>query len=205
MGGVWEPVHHGLNINSYSATLSVPADAPIVHLGRLGARKGTREAVDVCQLIGRPLVLAGTVADEEKRWFSTEILSRCDGGNVRYIGPVTDREKQDLLGSAGALLLPIEFPEAFGLVAIEALACGCPVIAYSRYSMPEIVTHGVNGFLATTRKELIDAVQRTSEIDRRQCRRSFEQCFTVSHMAQRYLNLYNRGIGRNRVKGYGYA
>jgi hypothetical protein len=113
---------------------------------------------------------------------------------IEYLGELVDEGKTALLGQARALLFPIDWPEPFGLVMIEALACGTPVIAYGRGSVPEIIEHGRNGFIVCDEEETAQAVARLSQIDRRECRKSFEQRFTVEFMARGYLDIYERLI-----------
>lgn len=197
LGGVWAPVHNGLPIDLYAPHFAVPADAPLVSLGRMDPRKGAPQAIEVARRTGRKLIIAGVVGDQphEKEWFERHVRRHCDGEQIQFIGPVTDREKQTLLGNAAAILLPIQGSEAFTVVMIEALACGCPVIGFDQYCIPELVRDGYNGFLATDIDDMVLKVARLDEIDRRNCRRDFKERFSATVMAARYVALYARGSG----------
>jgi len=194
LGGEWNPIHNGLQDDLYSANYHVPEDAPLVSLGRMDPRKGTPQAIQVALATNRKLVIAGQVGDQphEKQWFEENVLSYCDGKQIKFIGPVNDQQKQVLLSNASALLLPIQGSEAFTVVMIEALACGCPIIGYNQYCIPELVREGYNGFLAKDGQEMQEKVNRLKEIDRRNCRKDFEERFTSSVMANHYVSLYQQ-------------
>jgi glycosyltransferase involved in cell wall biosynthesis len=194
LGGTWTSVHNGLPADLYVPQFSVAADAPLVSLGRMDPRKGAPQAIEVARRAGRKLIIAGVVGDQphEKEWFEQHVLRHCDGDQIRFIGPVTDSEKQTLIGNAAAILLPIQGSEAFTVVMIEALACGCPVIGFNQYCIPELVRDGYNGFLATDIDDMVLKVARLHEIDRRDCRRDFEERFSATVMAGRYVDLYAR-------------
>jgi glycosyltransferase involved in cell wall biosynthesis len=113
---------------------------------------------------------------------------------IEFIGEIGDDDKNEFLGNAAALLFPIQWPEPFGLVMIEAMACGTPVIAYPSGSVPEIMKEGVTGFIVTDEDAAVKAIGRIGEIDRTKCRRYFEQHFTSARMAQDYLNIYQRQV-----------
>jgi len=195
LGGAWAPVHNGLPLDLYAPHFAVPPDAPLVSLGRMDPRKGAPQAIEVARRTGRKLIIAGVVGDQphEKEWFERHVLRHCDGEQIRFIGPVTDREKQTLLGNAAAILLPIQGSEAFTVVMIEALACGCPVVGFDQYCIPELVRDGYNGFLAADLDDMVRKVARLHEIDRRNCRRDFEERFSAKVMADRYVALYGLG------------
>jgi glycosyltransferase involved in cell wall biosynthesis len=110
---------------------------------------------------------------------------------IDYVGEIEEGEKDDFIGGARALLFPIDWPEPFGLVMIEALACGTPVISYPGGAVPEVLEHGVTGFIVNDQQQAIAAARRIDRIDRRRCRESFEQRFTAGVMAERYLQVYN--------------
>jgi len=199
LGGSWTSVHSGLSEELYTANYDVPSDAPLVSLGRMDPRKGAPQAIEVARKTGRKLVIAGVIGDQphEKAWFETQVLRHCDGDQIRFIGSVNDREKQELLGSAAALLLPIQGSEAFTVVMIEALACGCPVVGYNQYCIPELVRDGYNGFLANDVDDMAQHIHRLGEIDRRNCRRDFEERFSARVMAAKFVDLYTHTRGCN--------
>lgn len=199
LGGTWNAVHNGLPVDAYVPNYQVSSDAPLVSIGRMDPRKGAPQAIEVARLAGRKLIIAGVVGDQphEKRWFEEQVLRHCDGDQIRFIGPVDDRQKQDLLANAAAILLPIQGSEAFTVVMIEALACGCPVIGFSQYCVPELVRDGYNGFLAADVAGMAAQVQHLTRIDRRNCRRDFEERFSSPVMTARYLELYERTARRN--------
>ncbi len=194
LGGRWETINNGIPAGLYRPNYEVPADAPLVMVARMGPSKGIATAISVARKANRKLVLAGRIGDmpHEKEWFREEVERHCDGRQISFVGPVTDREKQDLLGNAAALLLPIQASEAFNVSMIEALACATPVIGYDLYCIPELVADGRNGFLASDEADMVAKVGRLGEIDRRDCRRDFETNFTAEIMARRYVDLYRR-------------
>lgn len=192
IGGRWETVNNGIPAELYRSNFNVAADAPLVIVSRMGPSKGISAAINIALKTRRRLILAGRIGDmpHEQEWFRDNVARYCDGRRITFIGPVTDREKQDLLASAAAVLLPIQASEAFNVFMIEALACGTPVIGYDSYCIPELVTDGYNGFLAKDEDEMVIKVGRLDEIDRRNCRRDFEARFTAEIMARRYVDLY---------------
>lgn len=194
LGGIWDPVHNGLPIDLYSPKYDVPSDAPFVSIGRMDPRKGIPQAIEVARRTGRRLIVAGVIGDQphEQQWFETHVLRHCDGEQIQFIGPVNDRQKQELLANAAGLLLPIQGSEALTVVMLEALACGCPVIGFNQYCIPEIVRHGYNGFLVNDLDEMVATVSRVADIDRHNCRRDFEDRFSSFVMTSRYLALYRR-------------
>jgi glycosyltransferase involved in cell wall biosynthesis len=179
-------VHHGIDLESFS--FRGERGDYLLFFGRIHADKGTREAIEIADRVGLPLVLAGIVQDEE--YFRNEVEPRVDGSRVRYAGSVGPALRDELLGGAAALLHPIRFDEPFGLSVVEAMACGTPVIAFSRGSMPELVRHGVNGFLVSDVEGAADAVRRLGEIRREDCRRWVEERFTAARMVDDYLRVY---------------
>jgi glycosyltransferase involved in cell wall biosynthesis len=154
----------------------------LLFLGRLTANKGVDLAIATARRCQLPLVIAGNRPDEPgaARFFKEQIEPHLDGQRVRWVGAVTDQQKQDLLGRAAALLFPIRWEEPFGIVMVEALACGTPVIATRRASTPEVIEHGRTGWLCDpTVEALADGVARLPAIDRRHCRQAAEQRFDV--------------------------
>lgn len=194
-------VYNGVPMN-YVPTDSVKADAPLIFLGRLEQFKGPHLAIEVAKRSGRSLIIAGNIPAGEvhRQYFENSIRPHLDGTSIRYVGPVDDRQKNELLGCSAGLLFPLLGEEAFGLVMAEALACGTPVIALDRGPTPEIVSHGVNGFLCRTLAEMVAAVGRLGEIDRRVCRRIAEEKFSDRVIVDAYERLYRQLVapqGRN--------
>jgi glycosyltransferase involved in cell wall biosynthesis len=183
-------IYHGLPTNAFRPVFK--RGSYLAFLGRLTAEKGPEVAIRIAQAAGMPLRIAAKVPRGERAYFKQRLEPQIDGKQVQLIGEVNDEAKQDFLAGAAALLFPIDWPEPFGLVMIEAMACGTPVIAFSRGSVPEVVDHGVTGFVVDGEAEAVEAVRRLSELNRHKVRRRFEQRFTVKQMAKRYSEYYER-------------
>ena len=138
--------------------------------------------------------IAAKIPRAETRYFKKQVEPHA-GDSIQFIGEVDERGKQGLLGKAAALLFPIDWPEPFGLVMIEAMACGTPVIAFRRGSVPEIVEHGVTGFVVDNDAEAVDAISRLDALDRTRIRDRFQQQFSVREMAMKYISVYRRLTG----------
>ena len=195
-------VYHGL-----PPDLLRPAFKPgsyLAFLGRLTAEKGPEPAIHIARAVGMPLQIAAKVPRGETTYFRERIEPQVDGKQVRLIGEVNDRAKQGFLAGAAALLFPIDWPEPFGLVMIEAMACGTPVIAFKSGSVPEVVDHGITGFVVSDEEEAIQAIGRLAELDRRRVRAQFEKRFTSRRMAEEYLNHYaSLALDLNNVRPQG--
>jgi glycosyltransferase involved in cell wall biosynthesis len=181
-------VHHGLPRDLYS--LHPEPGRYLAFLGRLALEKRPNHAIELAKRIGIPLRIAAKVDPTDRAYFEQEIAPLLDHPLVEYVGEITDAEKNDFLGDALALVCPYDWPEPFGLVLIEALACGTPVLAYRRGSIPEVLEDGVTGYIGETLDELVAAVPRLEQLDRRRCREQFEKRFTVERMVQDYLRVY---------------
>ena len=181
-------VHHGLPLDDYE--FGPDGGDRLVFLGRMSPEKAPHTAIDIAVQAGTPLTLAGRVDPEEREYFEREVKPRLSHPLVRFVGEVGDREKQALLRDACALLFPIDWPEPFGLVMAEAMACGTPVIARPKGAAPEVLVHGVTGFLVDSHDELVAAVGKLRALDRAACRRHVEKNFSVGAMADRYEALY---------------
>jgi glycosyltransferase involved in cell wall biosynthesis len=164
----------------------------LAFLGRISPEKGVDQAIEIAIRSGLPLKIAAKVDRADEDYFENKIRSLLDHPLIEFIGEIGYSEKNDFLGEATALLFPINWPEPFGLVMIEALACGTPVIAYPAGSVPEIVRDGVNGFRVNDINSAVVAVGRISELDRLECRHHFELHFTDERMALDYVNIYRR-------------
>jgi glycosyltransferase involved in cell wall biosynthesis len=183
-------VYHGLPEGLYG--FQPNPGKYLAFLGRIAPEKRPDHAIEIAKRVGIPLRVAAKVDPMDREYFYSEIKPLLTHPLVEYLGEVTDAEKNEFLGQAMALICPYDWPEPFGLVLIEALACGTPVLAYRRGSIPEIIEDNVTGFICEGIDSMATAVRRVSEIDRRQCRRSFEQRFTVGRMAQDYLRVYQQ-------------
>jgi glycosyltransferase involved in cell wall biosynthesis len=165
----------------------------LLFFGRIHPDKGAAEAIATARRAGRRLVMAGIVQDQD--YHNEQVAPALDDRSVVYRGPVGGAARTKALGSARALLHLINFDEPFGLSVVEALACGTPVIASNRGSMPELVDPGVTGFLVDSVDAAVDAIGRIGEIDRAACRAAVSERFSVDRMADRYLDLYRSLLG----------
>lgn len=183
-------VYHGLPQDLYSFRAG-PGDY-LAFIGRLAPEKRVDRAIAIAKRVGLPLRIAAKVDAVDREYFESSIEPLLDHPLVEYLGEIADGEKQDFLGGARVLLFPIDWPEPFGLVMIEALACGTPVIALRRGSVPEIVEHGRTGFIVEDVHAAVEAAERIDELSRQRCREVFEERFTVARMAHDYVELYAR-------------
>ncbi|HPL64789.1 MAG TPA: glycosyltransferase family 4 protein [Syntrophales bacterium] len=197
-------VYHGIAVEEFPY-----ADRPgdyLLFFGRIHADKGVREAIEAARIFGMPLLIAGIVQD--RKYFHEKIEPELDGRNVIYIGSVGPERRGALLSGAYALLHLIGFNEPFGLSLIEAMACGTPVVAHPRGSIPELVDHGVTGFHVTGMKDTLQALDRVGSLDRSLCRRTVEERFHRDRMVRDYIDVYarilsgalNDGEGRREIR-----
>ncbi len=184
-------IHHGIDLGSFDLG---PGGESLAFFGRIHPDKGTAVAIRVAAGAGLPLVIAGIIHDQD--YFDRDVAPHIDGDRVTYLGPVGPADRQEILGSAGALLHLIDFDEPFGFSVVEAMACGTPVIAHARGSMPEIITPGVNGFLVATVEDAVGAVEDARNLDRAAVRASVMGKFDAGRMVDDYLALYRRILGR---------
>jgi glycosyltransferase involved in cell wall biosynthesis len=189
-------VYHGLPATSLRP--SVEPDGYLAFLGRLSAEKGPEAAMRIARKAGTRLRIAAKVPRGNRAYFRERLEPLIDNDLIQLVGEVDDRKKQDFLGGARALLFPIDWPEPFGLVMIEAMACGTPVIAYRSGSVPEVIDDGVTGFIVDSEDEAVEAIGRLDELDRRDVRARFEQRFTAKRMAEGYFRCYERLVRGDR-------
>lgn len=188
-------VHHGIDTGEF--TFRDRAGDDLLFFGRIHPDKGAREAVEIARRTGRRLLIAGIIQDRE--YYEREVVPHLDV-RVTYVGSVGPKERDRLLGGAFALLHPVSFAEPFGLSVVEALACGTPVVAFNRGSMPELIKDGETGFLVSGVEEAAEAVEKVSVIDRARCRREVERRFTAGRMVDDYLRVYKQVVqGRRTV------
>ncbi|MBA2486184.1 MAG: glycosyltransferase family 4 protein [Nitrospira sp.] len=181
-------VHHGLPQDLYS--FHPDPGKYLVFLGRIAPEKGLDQAIEIAKRVEMPLRIGAKIDPANLEYYRAVIEPLLDHPLIEYVGEVTDMEKDDFLGEAYAQLCPSDWPEPFGLVFIESLACGTPVIAYRRGSLPEIIDHGVTGFTCETLEEMIQSVRHVSVVDRKACRRAFDKRFTTQRMVKDYLKVY---------------
>ncbi len=172
----------------------------VAFLGRFAEEKNPVDAIKIAKQSGYPLKMAAKICTDSptgQAFFDDNVAPHIDGKAVQFIGEISDHEKSEFLGNAKALLLPIVWDEPFGLVMIEAMACGTPVIAYKRGSVPEILEDGVTGFIVETKEEAIEALKKIDTLDRRIIRQEFEKRFTADIMVENYLKIYNKMLHNN--------
>ena len=185
-------VYHGIPKDLYS--LHERPGSYLAFLGRISPEKCPDHAIEVAKRVGMPLRIAAKVDPADHAYFKEKIERLLDHPLIEYVGEINDAEKNDFLGEAAALLCPYDWPEPFGLVLIEAMACGTPVLAYRQGSIPEVIDHGVTGYICDNMAEMTQAVAGLPLIDRSRCREVFEKRFTVERMVKDYLAIYERMV-----------
>jgi glycosyltransferase involved in cell wall biosynthesis len=197
-GGDWSVIYNCAPVDDYRLNTAVDAcTAPLAFLGRLERCKGAHNAITVAQKLNRPLQIAGNISTlpHEQDYFHRELEPHFDGKLITYLGPVNNEQKNQLLGNAAAMLMPIEWEEPFPIVLPEALLCGCPVIAFARGGMPEGIAHGKTGFLCRTVDEMAAHVGELGAIDRAFCRAEAERRFSNAAIVSEYEKLYRQLSG----------
>jgi glycosyltransferase involved in cell wall biosynthesis len=192
-------VYHGLP--NRELRFSSGTGGYLAFLGRISPEKRVDRAIDIAKACGCPLKIAAKVDPADQRYFERYIQPLLDHPLVEFCGEIAEGQKGTFLGGASALLFPIDWPEPFGLVMIESLACGTPVVAIRGGSVPEIIEHGVTGFICGNVEEAVDATTRVLTLDRRACRRAFERRFTATRMADDYVELYRRHVANTALAG----
>jgi glycosyltransferase involved in cell wall biosynthesis len=191
-------VPNGLSLDTYAFRAAVPDDAPLVFLGRMEEIKGPHLAIEAARRAGRRLTLAGNVPPEHQAWFEARIAPHIDGTRIRFVGPVDDVQKSALLGGACALLMPVLWEEPFGLVMVEAMACGTPVIGLRRGGVPEVVADGATGFVVDTVEEMAAAVRRLPALSRAACRDRVAALYSDGALVEGCLRIYAELIAQVR-------
>lgn len=194
--GALPPIHHGIDVASFDVA---KPEGYLLFLGRFSPSKGADRAIQAARKTSRRLILAGKIDPVDAEHARAAIEPWIDGDRIRYVGEVDADAKRALLSGADALLFPIEWDEPFGLVMVEALASGTPVIGFRRASVPEVVEDGRTGFVVDDVDGMADAIARLPEIDRRDCRRAAEQRFTVARMVDDVETMYRSIVGRAPV------
>jgi len=187
-------IYHGINLSRFKPSFERTGKDYLAFLGRLSPEKGPDHAIHIAKELGMPLILAGKIDHVDRLFYDREIAHLVDGDQIRYIGEVNHEEKVELLRNAAAMLCPVRWPEPFGLVMIESMACGTPVFALRDGSIPEVVDSGVTGYVANTVEELTEAVRAYKDYDRRQVRKIAERRFSVERMVDDHERLYSKLI-----------
>jgi glycosyltransferase involved in cell wall biosynthesis len=182
-------VYHGLPLDLYEPVFE-PKGGYLAFLGRISPEKRPDRAVALARQLGMPLKIAAKVDNADADYFKQVIEPLLNGPGVEFVGEINDAEKGEFLGQAQALLFPIDWPEPFGLVMIEAMACGTPVLAFRRGSVPEIVDQGVTGYIVDTMEEAVLALPKVLAMDRRGVHQRFVQRFSAARMAKDYVSVY---------------
>ena len=181
-------VHHGLPLELHRPHYD--AGRYLVFLGRIAPEKGVDRAITIAGRARLPLKIAAKVDQGDREYFASQIQPLLAAPSVEFLGEIDERAKTQLLGGALALLFPIDWPEPFGLAMIEAMACGTPVVAFARGSVPEVVDSGITGYIVSSIEEAVACVERARGLDRRECRRQFERRFSAARMAREYCSIY---------------
>jgi len=187
-------VYHGIPQTLFAA--SATSRGYLAFLGRISPEKGPDRAIAIAKRLGMPLKIAAKVDQADLVYFETQIRPLLDDPLIEFVGEISDGQKAEFLGGAEALLFPIQWPEPFGLVMIEAMACGTPVVAYSQGAAIEVVDDGVTGFLVENEEQAALAVARARTLDRREIKRRFDRRFSAVTMARGYLDLYAARLAR---------
>jgi glycosyltransferase involved in cell wall biosynthesis len=191
-------IHHGLPPSMFRP--SYDKGSYLAFLGRLTAEKGPEDAIRIAEAVGMPLRIAAKIPRAETTYFKKQLQPHIDDEKVVLVGEVDDAKMQPFLAGAAALLFPIDWPEPFGLVMIEAMACGTPVIAYRSGSVPEVIEDGITGFIVDGEEDAIRAVRELPQLDRRAVRARFEERFTAVRMASDYQARYRDLVAETEAK-----
>jgi glycosyltransferase involved in cell wall biosynthesis len=194
-------VYHGLprRLHTFRARGRQQARDYLLFVGRISPEKRLDRAIEIARRAGRPLKVAAKIYDEDRSYYQSSIepLLRDSKSFVEFIGEVGGKDKDELMGNAYAFLFPIDWPEPFGLVMIESLACGTPVIAWNNGSVPEVLSDGVTGFIVDTVDQAVKALDAVAGLSRGACRRAFEERFDATRMARDYVEVYSRLIQKS--------
>jgi glycosyltransferase involved in cell wall biosynthesis len=203
-------VHHGLPPDSLAPGSDTPASSTVAadgrylaFLGRLSRDKRPDRAIEIARRIGMKLKVAAKIGDGDRAYYEEVVAPLIDGDRIEYVGEIDDTQKQSFLGGAAALLFPIDWPEPFGLVAIEAMACGTPVLAWNCGALPEIVDNGRSGFVVETIDDAVAAMPALLQLDRQGVRDVFERRFSARRMAEDYVAAYERLLDGEPQAGTG--
>jgi glycosyltransferase involved in cell wall biosynthesis len=188
-------VYHGLPTNVLQPNDN-PAGRYLAFIGRISPEKRPDRAIEIARQVGIPLKIAAKVDRADEAYFRETIAPMLNDTNVEFVGEIKERDKNEFLGNALGLLFPIDWPEPFGLVMIEAMACGTPTLAFGCGSVPEIIDRGVSGLIVDSVEAAVSALPRLLAMDRKKVRRAFEERFSSTRMANDYLDIYQRLLNR---------
>jgi glycosyltransferase involved in cell wall biosynthesis len=188
-------VYHGLPRDLYR--FQPKAGRYLAFLGRISPEKRVDRAIEIAKRVGMPLKIAAKVDRVDRDYFDSVIAPLLRDSLVEFVGEIGDIEKDEFLGNAYALIFPIDWPEPFGLVMIEAMACGTPVVAYRGGAVPELIEPGHTGFIVESLEDAVEAVRRVAQLSRKRCREVFERRFTATRMARDYVQQFEHLIARN--------
>ncbi|MNK56819.1 Spore coat protein SA [compost metagenome] len=186
-----DTVYNGVNFEKYKFSEIIESDAPLTFLGRIEPNKGAHTAIEIALKANKRLVIAGNVSKEHENYFAAAIKPFL-GDQISYIGPVNDEQKSDLLSNSAAFLMPIHWNEPFGIVMVEAMACGTPVFGLSRGAVPEVVENGITGYHTQNLPELIDFISKPHHISRRNVYERAKLRFSAEEITSCYLNIYQK-------------
>ena len=193
-------IHHGLPLNKYE--FNRQSDDYLVWLSRIGPDKGTAEAIEIAKKSGEKLIIAGPILPGYGDYFEYRIKPLIDGKQIQFVGAADFKKKIELFKNAKAFLYPVRRPEPFGLVVIESMACGTPVIAYKEGAMPEIIKDGETGFLVSNQEEAVEAIKKIDTIKRGNCRRYVARRFTLEKMVNKYEALYYKILKNRKLNNH---
>lgn len=191
-------VYNGVSTETYQAKTTVNTDVPLIFLGRIEPIKGTHLAIEIALKTQKKLIIAGNIPPEHQTYFDQQIKPFLNT-QITYVGAVDNQQKNNLLQNSLALLMPVQWNEPFGIVMIEAMACGTPVIGFKRGAVAEVITNGQTGFYGETITELIEAVQQVHLLDRSFVRKITEKQFSDTVIARQYLDLYQKISGKRSI------
>jgi glycosyltransferase involved in cell wall biosynthesis len=191
VSGTWHTVYNAIDFSKYTLVENLPEDAPLIFLSRIERLKGAHEAIQIALETGNRLILAGNISglSEEKEYFRKEIEPYIDGVRIVYVGTLDDEGKNKYLGMSKAMLFPASTEEAFGMVMVEAMACGTPVLTYGNAAIPEVVTEGITGFILNNFEDMKLRIDELSKLNRKEVRLFSKNRFDVKVVASHYLEI----------------
>lgn len=187
--GTWQTVYNAIDFSKYELQTAIDKDAPLMFLGRIEALKGTHTAVQVALKTKSKLWIAGNIEAEHQAFYDSQVAPYVDGEQIVYLGALNDEQKNFYLGQSKALIFAIEWDEPFGMVMVEAMACGTPVIAFPRGAVPEVIIDGVNGYIARDLVDMVEKTRKINTINRLNCNEYAKSRFDVKIIASNYLKL----------------